>query len=259
MAQEKGEGSELALRDEKNEVLNAEQFRAYEKLLVVCDRNPNLNGKSPNHNSDFCLIRSKNGMSHIEPTRDFCLKAVSIFGCSYEPVGEPTIVERTDEILVSRDVKVSVDGRYVVETGGCSTNETAKSGARAFHDALAQAMTRGMKRGLEALVGLPFVNMMIKELFSTYQTEDARDVTPQANRPNNIGGKSREIGTAIHRDLKSAAEDGYITLEERDSLWKKATLALANYNQLIVEQKAIADLLEERGYAVSGMQNTQEG
>lgn len=240
---------------EEREVLNPAQMENYEKLLVVCDRNVNLDGRSKNHNSDFCMIKDKKGGEHIEPTRDFCLKAISIFGCNYEPVGQPTIVDDGKYKFISRDVKVSLGDRYVVETGGASTQESESSGARAFHDALGRAMTRGMKRALEALIGLPFVNMMIKELFGRYNRPEGegRDVTPRRQQ---VSGKPPEpvknVCNAIYLKLKSATEIGIVKNKERDSMWNRALVASKDFNQLKREEATIDSLLEERGMVIEG-------
>lgn len=247
------ESSEITISVDRD-VIDADQVERYEKLLIVCDRNVNLDGRSRNHNSDFCLIKDKKGGEHIEPTRDFCLKAISVFGCNYEPVGQAVIVDDGKHKLITRDVKVSLGDRYIIETGGCSTQESASSGARAFHDALSRAMTRGMKRALEALIGLPFVNMMIKELFGRYNVQESTGTTTTTTPPRTItkpekGDYSqpvRALGNKLHAQLKSAATNGLITNKERDQFWNRVLLAMGDFNQLKAEERNIEALLEER-------------
>jgi hypothetical protein len=180
------------------------------------------------------------------------LKAVAIFELNYEPIGEPTVIQQGEYVYISRDVKVSKGERYVIEAGGASTEESKSSGARAFHDALGRAMTRGMKRGLEALIGLPFVNMMIKELFGRYNVaEQPRDVSTP-NRQEDVkkntqsSKKVRETGNRIYKKLKDAADEGYITSDERNKRWNRVLAAMADYNQLVREESAIDSLIEER-------------
>lgn len=230
---------------EKSGLLSGELQEKYDQLMMVCDRNMNLNRKIKNYNTDFVLIKNKKGDDHIEPTRDFCLKAISVFCLSYEPVGEPVIVTTTNEILVSRDVRITDGERYVTETGGCSTDETGYSGSRMFHDALAIAMTRATKRGLEALVGLPFVNMMIKELFGRYQAPEGT-VPKKKPLPKEAPKPVKDLANEVYQMLVKATDDGIISAKERNTFWNKAQLAMTDFNQLRKEKAAIEDVIEER-------------
>lgn len=232
----------------KNEVFDPKMMSGYEKLMVVCDRTPNLNGRAPSHNDDFCLIKDKRGGEHIEPTRSFTLKAVAIFGASYEPVGEPTVIKDGDSFYISRDVKVSLGDRYVIEVGACSTAETGASGSRAFHDAMARAMTRGLKRALEALIGLPFVNMMIKELFGTYSVPESGPVNRERQERNVTPDQSaKDRANNTYTMLKSAAEQGLITVAERNAFWNRILGSISNESQLAREVRVIEELIAERG------------
>lgn len=238
----------------ERDVLSQFHIDNYEKLLVVCDRNPNLDGRSNHHNSDFCLIKDKKGGEHIEPTRDFCLKAIAVFGCNYEPVGPPTVVDDGKHKLVTRDVKVTLGDRYVVETGGASTEETSRAGARAFHDAMGVAATRGMKRALEALIGLPFVNMMIKELFGTYNVpeQERKPTKRRQEKPVNVSEPVKQLCNELYLRLKKAWATGVITTQERSRYWNKVLAAAGDYNQLLRERDIIYGTLEERGMNQEG-------
>lgn len=241
------DGKELEASE--RQIMSQEQKDTYEKLLMIVDRNPNLDGRATNHNRDFALIKDRRGNEHIEPTRDFCLKAVSVFELSYEPVGNPVVVQDGENWLVSVNVKVFKGDRGVTETGGCSTAETSRSGARAYHDAIAIAMTRAMKRGLEALIGLPFVNMMIREAFGRYSVQERDATPPPAERsvnPSQAPERVREKGREIYRSLKEAHDEGLVTEEERNSMWNKVMAAMGDYNQLLREERVINELLEER-------------
>ena len=51
--------------------------------------------------------------------------------------------------------------------GACNTLEIDCKGGREHHDALARAETRAFKRALEMAVGLPFINQLIKRVYSS--------------------------------------------------------------------------------------------
>jgi hypothetical protein len=119
---------------------------------------------------DFAEIDGK-----IEPTRDLALKLFNIAKLNYDtqlvnmmPVGST--------ILIAVKARVYQDNRASKKVaeglGGCTTEETARSGKRAYHDALARAETRAFKRALEAAVGLPFINQLILRLFGAYEMEE---------------------------------------------------------------------------------------
>jgi hypothetical protein len=119
---------------------------------------------------DFAEIDGK-----IEPKRDMALKLFAVYKLNYDtqllmqmPVG--------NTIVIAVKARVYQDNRAQKKIaeglGGCTTEETARSGKRAYHDALARAETRAFKRALEAAVGLPFINQLILGLFGGYELEE---------------------------------------------------------------------------------------
>jgi hemoglobin-like flavoprotein len=119
---------------------------------------------------DFAEIDGK-----IEPTRDLALKLFTIAKLNYDTqLLNTTLMGSTILIAVkARVYQVRGAQKKVAEgLGGCSTEETARSGKRAYHDALARAETRAFKRALEAAVGLPFINQLILGLFGGYEMEE---------------------------------------------------------------------------------------
>lgn len=118
---------------------------------------------------DFAMIKD-----NIEITRDFALKLFKLGKLSYD--AEIQQVEHDGDFMVMMiKATVSKNGQKAVGFGACSTEETAqkKSGARGIHDALATAETRAYKRALEMIVGLPFINEVILQIFGTYQNKKA--------------------------------------------------------------------------------------
>jgi hypothetical protein len=116
---------------------------------------------------DFCEIEGK-----IEPKRDLALKLFATAKLNYD-------TELLNQMPVNGHILIAVKARIYQDTraqkkvaeglGGCTTEETARSGKRAYHDALARAETRAFKRALEAAVGLPFINQIILRLFGGYE------------------------------------------------------------------------------------------
>jgi hypothetical protein len=114
----------------------------------------------------------------IEPTRDLALMMFDRFNLSVD-----TELQSSGEEFVVKATAWDDTGRKASGLGLCARKE--KSGERSGHDALATAETRAMKRAIEALAGGPVINQLIKRVFNGYQTQEARNVTPQ-----NVNGKS---------------------------------------------------------------------
>jgi hypothetical protein len=116
---------------------------------------------------DFAEIDGK-----IEPTRDLALKLFAFSKLNYD-------TELLNTQALGNTIMIAVKARVYQNNraskkvaeglGGCTTEETARSGKRAYHDALARAETRAFKRALEAAVGLPFINQIIAKLFGGYE------------------------------------------------------------------------------------------
>lgn len=227
----------------------------YLQLFQLVDRRPVVKGM----NRDFALFWDGKGGAHIEPTRDLCLKVVAVFKCNYEVVGEPHVIPSGNNLLIGRDVKVSFGDQHVTETGGSTTQECQRSGSRAFHDALARATTRAFKRGLEALIGLPFINMMIESLFGGFQVgidPDAEvvqahviqggelELTPEEAAK--LPDRCRERMRAIYGKLQRAHKGYQITREEREARWRRAMMQRTTYLELIKEEKLVDELIASR-------------
>jgi hypothetical protein len=223
-------GNELQVRD-KADVLAMNEIELYERLMRVIDRNPVLDYRAEEHNVDFCLIRR-----NVEITRNFALKAVKLGSYGYEVVRRDYVTTGT-VIHVAVDVKVWAagdPGRWITESGGCSTAEVEAKAKkdrkgtpeRAFHDALGIAITRALKRGLEGLVGLPFINIMIKEIFGAFEARRERNVTgqgrgeePREEPQESAEEKARRLGNAVYAEIRKAVEAGRITKPKANELW----------------------------------------
>jgi len=226
----------------KEMILGEDQLQLYSKLMAVIDRNPNLDGKTPGCNNDFCLIKTKLGYS-IEITRNFALKMQHIANYNYKPEFPPTIIEKENHFYIAIAVKLWNEKGEVTEVGGCSTSEiNEKNKTRAFHDTLARAVTRGLKRALEAKAGMPFINLLIKELFGGYEiqgrsTPTERDVTGSGG----LAEDSKRLGNEIHKMLKDARDAEMISQEEVNIYWNEVMLNI-NDSKYLENMKRSIDI-----------------
>ena len=219
------------------------------KLLKIIDRRPSLNWlkDAADHNDDFCLINSQ-----IEPTRTFTLKVQKVANYSM-------YVYPADSVVVGEVVNISVrvrlwdDDGEVTATGGCSTTETKqKKSKRLFHDAVAIAETRAFKRALEAKAGLPFINLIIKELFGTFEVKGAplgppmRDVTTDGdgNPPKRHSKKNVELAKRIQDKITNGVKNG-MTEEWGRNHWKRVSVSIDQYDLLMMHEKNVNQDLGE--------------
>ena len=111
-----------------------------------------------------------------------------------------------------------------------------------------------MKRALEAVIGLPFINQMIRQVFGGYAVgidPDERNVTPRTREltkedAEKLPARVREAARSIYRKLGVALKDYLITQEERDKRWERALLALDEFPRLAQEEANLDELLAER-------------
>jgi hypothetical protein len=155
-----------ALENQEPEPIPADQIATPVLPLAKKINVEDLIGKVVNK-EDFAEIEGK-----IEPKRDMALKLFAIYKLNYDtqlvtqmPVGNTIVIA-----VKARIYQDNRGGKKIAEgLGGCTTEETARSGKRAYHDALARAETRAFKRALEAAVGLPFINQIILKLFGDFE------------------------------------------------------------------------------------------
>jgi hypothetical protein len=128
-----------------------------------------------------------------------------------------------------------------------------KKSERVFHDAQAIAETRAIKRALEAKAGLPFVNMLIKEIFGGFDVgKGASNVRSQGRTETNVTPldpesapeESKELGREIHGMLKQAKDSGVLTREDCNRHWHRA---MANMDKPSVLKQIIETLKREGG------------
>jgi hypothetical protein len=177
----KEETTDLAVT--KNEsslgaLLGKQELEKFNVVMQCVDKAGALNAEGFNigikNNKDFALIPGKNG-KQIEINRNFALKIIRIFGYSFVSYTEPDTVisgPKPDIIVKVRVRMLSPEGRFTSGVGGCALSETTaknEASARVYHDALAIAETRAIKRAMESLVGLPFINELIFKIFGKYE------------------------------------------------------------------------------------------
>jgi len=216
------------------------QMILFENVTAVADSNPSFDWKVDGHNLDFCLIEGT-----IETTRSFNLK-IAHLGHYNVSVEEPIPLERGDALHVSVRVKVWDDDGEVQASGGCSSAEI--SGKRLWHDMVTRAETRAIKRAIEIKAGLPFINILIKQLFNTYEVSGApssddgpegtqpRDVTEpppteKTPKPSKYSDDAKKVGKRIRAVLKRAVDMKQLT-EERGTYWWNKVLASMGDNSI---------------------------
>ena len=259
---EETKGLIIAQRDT---ILTDKQLKLFDRIMRVIDRNPNLDHELAIHNRDFCFIlNKKTGSKSIEITRDFALKTLHLAQLNYAPVSKQ-FVEHGNDLHVAADVKVWDDEGEITETGGCSMSEVDKRKSQhPFNDMITVATTRALKRGIEAKTGLPFVNLLILELFGGYQvgkpkTEKVKATMNESSSAEPVGegeGKgsisvnwknlpieNRSAGKTIHEMLKLAAADKVVDHEWVNTWWRRVCVNAKELPKLLnFKRKIEADL-----------------
>lgn len=118
---------------------------------------------------DFAIIDG-----NIEPKRDLMLKLFEATGLNYDvDLLSATPYKDHVAITVKATLHHQKQNRTIEGLGACTTEETRRSGSRAYHDAIARAETRAFKRAVEAAAGLPLINELILTLFGGYDAASA--------------------------------------------------------------------------------------
>lgn len=240
------------------DLFTTEQQAVFEKLIVIADRNPVIKWeKGQDHNLDFCLIEGR-----IEPVKNFHMKSLYTAGLSYANKSYQ-IVGTGREMACIATVRVWKEGddRTVEEIGGATLVECwGKNGKRAFHDMVARAQTRALKKAVEAYMGFAFVNIIIKEIFGGYEVEGDRpedaglkmkDVTESAEKDQDVRetmtAAVRQIAGNIFRTLEGAYKRQLISSAEMNETWERVKNFYHDENELLREQRNIAGWLKEKG------------
>ena len=136
-------------------------------------------------------------------------------------VSEPKVIEETQEITVKVSCTIELPNGQVIEEealGSCSIGEiTAKNSknARSYHDAVATAETRGIKRLIETILGEDVINKLILEVKGSFEPKDKeslkREVIQKLNRINSSRKKKGKNPYSVEFLLKLAYEKGKIS------------------------------------------------
>lgn len=169
--------------------LLGDRLEQYQALLKVVDPRSRVVGlgdvkrDDATTNKDFIVI---NG--NLEIRRDFALKVLGVFGFEWEILDTRDRWNADDRLLGVMVIGkvITPAGRSFSCTGGCQPGEDAPKrwassrGDGGLHVCLTIAETRATKRGVEAAIGAPVLNMLLKEVFPDWDWEDG------ANRPAGI-------------------------------------------------------------------------
>lgn len=233
-------------------LLTEQQEEFYGKLMHVIDRNPKLSWgreKGDDHNRDFVIVEDS-----IETTREFNLKCINLARLSTETM-TPEVTTTPDETMVSVRVRVwDEQGHSVMGTGGCSTRE-GRTKKREFHDAVARAETRALKRAVEAKVGTPFINMLIKEMFGGFNVYTGEEAPPSRERnvtsqPGEVSESAHELAkdveSSMFRMLSKCVKSGIMTDDERAEWWDRVQAHSEDHIRLGEFREELRRLMDAR-------------
>ncbi len=136
-------------------------------------------------------------------------------------VSEPKVIEETQEITVKVSCTIELPNGQVIEEealGSCSIGEiTAKNSknARSYHDAVATAETRSIKRLIETILGEDVINKLILEVKGSFEPKEnlntlRKKFLEKINKINYYKRKRGEKPTSVNEILKDAYEKGII-------------------------------------------------
>ncbi len=97
-------------------------------------------------------------------------------------VSQPQVIEETQELTVKVECLISLPSGQVIEEsalGSCSMGEISaknKKNIRTYHDAVATAETRALKRLIEHILGEDVINRLILEVKGSFEPQDKEDL-----------------------------------------------------------------------------------
>jgi len=273
------EKTDLDLTDFKSQVaplLATDDLREkYMTLYNLADRSPVVESqemKKWDANQDFIVFTDKHGNGNFDIQRGFALKAMRVFEYGKRSTRTTTTPLPSGEILVStigEIFDIANPSRSTEVQGACSTKETTagakKNNTRAYHDAVATAETRMLKRGVEELVGSPIINAMIKEIFGGFEIRGAKkvkNVSPgkeHGTEQNGAGATVPDYTTAVRDILRNmgaaltaARNKGLIDQKEFDA-WKRRLFESISEEAACIRMAGqIEERLEQRRMNAAG-------
>lgn len=197
------------------------QVALFEKVYMMADRNPVLDWNVDGHNQDFIAIGNT-----IEPVKSFCMKVELMADLTRAIVDKQIHVLNEKNIHYTMHVRlIGKDGRGSDGIGACTTGEVdtyasgkrGKASGKAEHFAITRAETRAFKRALETYSGMPFINMVIMDVFGGHeigkkQPPKERDVTPT---------KSGDVMRDAVKMISEAERTGKVGPEYREAVYKE--------------------------------------
>jgi len=144
---------------------------------------------------------------------------IAIGGTVRFKVSEPKVLEETQEITVKVSCLIELPNGQVVEEealGSCSIGEiTAKNAknARSYHDAVATAETRAIKRLIETILGEDVINKLILEVKGSFEANKKNlvsEVFKKLRQFNEQRRKQNKPSVSVEVLLKNARKKGII-------------------------------------------------
>lgn len=275
----KNASTDLQLSDFKSQIaplLATDDLREkYATLYNLADRSAVVESTEMakwDANQDFIVFTDKHGNGNFDIQRGFALKAMRVFEYGKRSTRTTTTPLPSGEILVNtigEIFDIANPERSTEVQGACSTKETTAKGkagnTRAYHDAVATAETRMLKRGVEELVGSPIINAMIKEIFGGFEIRGAKkvkNVSPGQERgteQNGAGATVPDYSAAVRDTLRTMgatltkARDKTLIDQKEFDAWKRRLFESINSEAACVRVAGqIEELLEQRRTDAAG-------
>lgn len=239
-------------------LFSTDQRSAFDKIMVIADtKNKCLDWRQKDHNTDFCEFKDKQNNRHIEAVKDFHLKVMFAANVSMR-ARDPIVVGVGADMVVTVGVTVWKEEREVTAHGGSSVQECGyPKNNRAFHDAVARAQTRAMKIAMEEFMGMPFVNMIIEQIFGGYTITNPQDegvrveVVPEEVPEGKIPSECAEIKRRIKKSMDDALAHGWL-LEAEYEDWKPRLNAASKKKDLLAQFEVAINQQIDRGKRAQG-------
>ncbi|RUM29615.1 MAG: hypothetical protein DSY32_03045 [Aquifex sp.] len=141
-------------------------------------------------------------------------------------VYEPKVIEETQEMTVKVSCIIELPNGQIIEEealGSCSIGEIAaknSKNARSYHDAVATAETRAIKRLIEVILGEDVINKLILEVKGSFEPQKDKETLKKEflkklKRINDERKKKGKEPFSVDYLLKRAHERGIISKQAK--------------------------------------------
>lgn len=161
-------------------------------------------------------------------------------------VSDPKVLEETQEVSVKVECKISLPNGQVIEEsalGSSSIEEISnknKKNIRVFHDAVATAETRAVKRLIEHILGEDLINKLILEVKGAFSEKEklvnfsekeklVKEILQEFRKINNKRKQENKKMISMNAILQKAKETGIVSTDAQtlEDLTEEELKALA--------------------------------